>query len=97
MVTATTELASAERDSLVLIAQFNLAPMIACQEDLVLTTHAFAQLVGLTSTVQSSCAPMIATEMVIARMAAVFAVLTSLDLSARHQFVSEVAVATACA
>jgi len=96
MVIVTMEPASVERDLPELIAQFNHAPMTVCQEDLALTTLAFAQRMD-TSTVPSSCAPMTVTQMDIVKMEAVFAVLTLPDLNAKHQFVSEVAAVTACA
>jgi len=86
---ATTEHASVERDTLVLIVQFLLAQIIVSLVDHALTPPVFVLLDGLISIVQLNYAPMIAVEMDIVLMEHALAVPTSVVLTAVSQVVLE--------
>lgn len=81
-----TEPVSAERASLVPIAQFNRAPMIACLVENVLTIPVFVPLDGLTLIVPSKSARTIVTEMGTVTMEHVHAVQNSMDLTVQFPF-----------
>lgn len=92
MVTATMELASVARVSLVQIARLHLAPMTAYPVVNASTTLVFAVLVGPTSIARSSSVKMTATEMDIARMALACAAPISLVGTVQFPFVWATAV-----
>jgi len=85
-------LASVVKDSLVLIAQFILAPMTVFLVDNALTTLAFALQDGLTLIAPLNFAPMIAVETDIVKMDHVFVILITVDLIAKPQLVLETVV-----
>lgn len=87
---------SVERDSLVLIVLFNLALMIVCLVENVLTIPVSVLLAGPTLIVPSSCVQMIAMVMVTVRMEHVCAVPISMDLIVQSQFALPIVPTTVC-